>query len=340
MKKLFLMLVLLVLFSASVIADGGDMIFNEIGMDKPVEWDSWSKEERHDYLGSLGLSPGDDGKYQGDAGDLIGYFNLLGLEEPSNWGEMTFDEKKAYVSIEEIVVEEPLVEETAVEEPLVEEIVVAEPLVKETAAEEPLVEESSIDWFLYLLILIVCVVLTFFSLRFKKIVSKIMYYVLPLVLLVWSLFYPSEELFIIFGIVAEVLLVWLLFVKPLAVIFKSKFLFKVVNFRRQLGVTTFWFFFFHAVGLYMLYEMTFSFVINSLLWGFVAGVGLLVLFITSNNYSMNLLKKNWKHLHRLAYLVLFGVLLHSSLKTTMLKFYIVVSLFIVLKLVEWIKNKP
>ena len=313
------MLVLLVLFSASVIADGGDLIFNEIGMDKPAEWDSWSKEERHGYLGSLGLSPGAEGKYQGDAGDLTDYFNLLGLEEPSNWGEMTFDEKKAYVSIEEEVVEEPLV--------------------KETAAEEPLVEESSIDWFLYLLILIVCVVLTFLSLKFKNIVSKIVYYVLPLVLLVWSLFYSSGGFFRILGIVSEVLLVWLLFVKPLAVISKSKFLFNVVNFRRQLGVATFWFFFFHAVGLYMLYGMTFSSVINSLLWGFLAGVGLLVLFVTSNNYSMNLLKKNWKHLQRLAYLVLFGVLLHSSLKTTMLKFYIVVSLLIVLKLVEWVKKK-
>ena len=194
------------------------------------------------------------------------------------------------------------------------------------------------NWLLYLLVLVVCVVCTVIGLKFKKKAGYVIYYLLPMVLLVWS-FFSGSFFFVVVGIVSEVLLVWLLFVKPLAVIFKSKYLFKIVGFRRELGIAMFWFFFFHAVGLYKLYGMSFTSVISntSLLWGLIAGVVLIIVALTSNNYSVKLLKNNWKRVQYLSYFVLFGVLLHSSLKTTMVKFYLVFGLFVVLKVVEWRK---
>ena len=96
--KNYLILFFMILLLGNVFAAGADNIFNEIGMDKPSQWDSWSRIERFNYLENLGLSPGADGKYTGDAGDLTDYFNLLSLEEPSNWNSMSFEEKKVYVS--------------------------------------------------------------------------------------------------------------------------------------------------------------------------------------------------------------------------------------------------
>ncbi|MBD3247890.1 hypothetical protein GF382_01210 [Candidatus Falkowbacteria bacterium] len=77
---------------------GAREIFDEIGLEMPVDWGQMSRQERFDHLEELGLDPGEDGKYRGDAGDLDEFFRKLGKEQPENWGEMSFEEKKAFVS--------------------------------------------------------------------------------------------------------------------------------------------------------------------------------------------------------------------------------------------------
>jgi methionine sulfoxide reductase heme-binding subunit len=307
MKKLLFVLVFLLL--PLVMADGGDVIFEELGMDKPSEWSSWSRSERFDYLDALGLSPGADGKYQADAGDLTEYFSLLGLEEPVDWDTMTFDEKKVYVSGVEasVVVEESYDEERRVVDYI-----------------------AFFSVFVMLLLLIV-------GLFYRKLGKFVAYYLLPLVLLFGSVVLYSRGYFALLGNIAEYLLVFILFVKPLAVITKLKLLRRFVLYRRELGVAVFWFFLFH-IGSYFVLGMSLdSFLNGKMFFGLVAGLGLLVLALTSNNFSVKLLKRNWKKLQYFVYFVLFGVLLHSNLMRGegLFEFYLIFGLFVVLKGLEW-----
>jgi len=50
---------------------------------------------------------------------------------------------------------------------------------------------------------------------------------------------------------------------------------------------------------------------NGLFWGAVAGIGMILLGLTSNNISVRLLKKNWKRLQRIAIPVYFLISIHK-----------------------------
>lgn len=100
MNKKYLLYILIVLFLVPKIslAAGADKIFFEIGQDKPSQWNNWSREERHDYLKSLGIYPDETGHYSGNTGNLTTYFEMLGKQMPNNWDSMTFAEKKEFVN--------------------------------------------------------------------------------------------------------------------------------------------------------------------------------------------------------------------------------------------------
>jgi sulfoxide reductase heme-binding subunit YedZ len=177
------------------------------------------------------------------------------------------------------------------------------------------------------------------GIRFRKVVDPLVYYIFPMGLIVYSVFFPSSELFNILGGLSKKLLIFLLFIKPVAKILHSKLLMKVTGYRRQLGLITFWLFFVHTAGLIYLYNLwsVNDYLTAKHLIGVIAGIGLIILAITSNDYSIKLLKNNWKKLQYLVYPVLFGVLYHTSINEygNLNEFYIICGVFVALKLLEW-----
>jgi len=160
--------------------------------------------------------------------------------------------------------------------------------------------------------------------KIKKVLSIISYYLVPLSLIVGALvvsqkgFGAENDLYGLYGNLAMILLVIIVFLKPLSQIFTWKW-FKIgVAFRRQLGVAAFWCALFHGmlyVRLYDLFSLE-SFIGkgNTLyLLGVVGLIGMILLGITSNNFSVRLLKKRWKQLHYSVYGIFFVVLWHAGI---------------------------
>jgi len=335
--KLFLPIVIVLIcvmpfvFAASGDATGMDDVFEYLGHDKPAEWGSWSKQQKFSYMQNIGLYPANGRHYSGRVASYDPYFEKLGVVQPTNWDDMTFDEKKAYL---------------------------AKGGDTNNYESRPLiVKKQSMTFFsinyhlnrnsiiLYCIGLLFCIA-SFFRPRneFKQFVGKMAIYGLPLLLLLLSFLAVDKELFAVMGIVAELLLIFLLFVKPVAVVFKSRFFARVVSYRKELGIASFWFFFYHAAGLIYvkkLLENVTSFSEMYLVWGLIAGFGMVLLGITSNNFSLRFMKKHWKHLQYLAYPVLFASIAHSGLYQfgTYTKGIVIFGVFVVLKILEFSKVK-
>ncbi|MBN2306873.1 ferric reductase-like transmembrane domain-containing protein [Candidatus Peregrinibacteria bacterium] len=286
------------LFTSPVLAQGQkdgtgvDPILESVGVEKPAEWDSWSREQKFDFLQDMGIMP-IDGRYQGKA-------DISGFIAPNT---EVFNTERA--------------EETK--------------------------DNSIILYALAFLSLFIAFSGFFRNTNIiKKIGHIVSLYVLPVVLISIGIFFPAKEVFLETGFWAERMLIFLLMVKPVAVIFSSKTLMRVVTFRKELGMASFWLFLVHAAGFFVIYEMSFAglFSRTASLWGTVAGIIMIVLAITSNKKSMLWLGSNWKKVQYLAYLALFGTLLHTSIVgNNMLKFYIVFGLFTLLKIIEWSRRK-
>lgn len=111
--------------------------------------------------------------------------------------------------------------------------------------------------------------------------------------------------------------------------------------RRVLWITTFLIIFIHA-GLWIIQWLRIDFSLWSQLQVFstLAGyIGLLMLFagyITSNNYSIRLLKKNWKLIQYSAYLALFFALLHLAYIDfwSYIHYYSICVVYVLVKLIE------
>lgn len=156
----------------------------------------------------------------------------------------------------------------------------------------------------------------------KKIIFKTLqttsFYLLPLGLLAASLlFKPNAEFYAELGGYAWYLVMLILFLTPFAQITNLKLLKTLKAWSRELGVASFWLFLFHAAGLIYHYQLTeLSYFTNPkdmLFWGATAGIGMLILGLTSNNFSVRLLKKNWKRIQRISILVLFLAAVHINL---------------------------
>lgn len=143
------------------------------------------------------------------------------------------------------------------------------------------------------------------------------YYVLPLVLLVIVTSDWKYQQLVSLGEPAELLLYATMFLKPVALLVRWSFLFKLLPFRRHLGVATFWFAFFHGVGLLVnMSSSVFPFVFDvegNIFYGILALIGMTVMAVTSNDRSVRYLRKQWKRIHFLAYPTLFLVLVHIAI---------------------------
>lgn len=88
----------------------------------------------------------------------------------------------------------------------------------------------------------------------------------------------------------------------------------ITLFRRQLGKLVFLFAFSHYILVRFLPSMTVLPLTPFELMGSLALVMLFFLFLTSNNLSMRYLGRGWKRLHRIIYVILWLVVLHTGLQ--------------------------
>lgn len=152
----------------------------------------------------------------------------------------------------------------------------------------------------------------------QRVLGYLSFYVLPLVLV--GLSYGNgfdEHFFKELGEPALNLLLFILFLPPFSQITNWTFLRILMGWRREFGVAAFWFFLFHGAG--MIYSEnltdinTFLDPNGYLFWGGIAGIGMLILGLTSNDLSVKLLKRNWKRLQLIAIPTLFFAHAHVSI---------------------------
>lgn len=97
---------------------------------------------------------------------------------------------------------------------------------------------------------------------------------------------------------------------------KHKLLSLLKIYRRYLGICMFLFILMHSTFLFIL--PFFEGIVTSLplyeWFGLSAGILLFFLFLTSNDYSVKLLRQNWYLLHRSVYIIMFLILAHVTLQ--------------------------
>lgn len=178
----------------------------------------------------------------------------------------------------------------------------------------------------------------------RKLIQYLCYYLLPIGML-FSIFITmitngdGYALVVSYGNFALNLLVLILFVKPLSVIFPKITIFKkIVSYRRELGLLTFWSALFHGVSL--MYYLGFLSIDEALkyaslgsfaFWGFLGLIGMIVLGATSNKLSVMKLKRNWKKVHYIAYPTFFFVLIHGYMSSQDIKYIILGVTYTLLK---------
>lgn len=109
--------------------------------------------------------------------------------------------------------------------------------------------------------------------------------------------------------------------------------------RRTLGLTTFFWSVLHILS-YFVFELALDYSLflseifqrTYLTLGFIAWVGLFILAITSNKFSIKKLKKHWKQLHNLVYpiAILIGIHYYLSLKAKNITPFLYLAIFLVL----------
>lgn len=77
-------------------SSGADGIFDDAGIEKPVDWATWSGQKKFDFLIDLDIYPLRGQKYEGEF-DIDRYFDALGVGIPNDWYEMTSSERVQFV---------------------------------------------------------------------------------------------------------------------------------------------------------------------------------------------------------------------------------------------------
>lgn len=114
----------------------------------------------------------------------------------------------------------------------------------------------------------------------------------------------------------------------------------ITLFRRQLGITFFLLAFFHyhfvrGLGLYQAKMGFFENLLPFMVFGLLAFLIFLLMFLTSNNLSVRRLGKWWKYLHRLIYIALWLLVLHTALNKVG-TWTVFIGLFALLEMISWI----
>lgn len=176
----------------------------------------------------------------------------------------------------------------------------------------------------------------------QKYINVIAYYVVPLILsiLFYLIFSDKGLLYEVsktMGTIGILLLLIILFIKPLSRVFpKLKIFLTMLRFRRQLGIVNFYILLFHGVGL-MAALGVFSnnnFIPQPfLLWGLIGLLIMFILYLTSNNFSVRLFKRNWKRLQMIVYIAALAAIIHVVLIGEIV-FAILFGIYIIFKVLE------
>lgn len=78
---------------------------------------------------------------------------------------------------------------------------------------------------------------------------------------------------------------------------------------------------------------------SSLFFGSLALLVMITLLITSNDYSIRLLKRNWKNLHQLVHLLFILVLIHRGLREGQFAIFQAIILIIILYVLRYLSYK-
>lgn len=379
MRTLITLLLVIILLSSNLAnageATGVDSILESVGLDKPTDWGIWEKPQKHKYLQDRGIYPASGEKYEGNANISRFFTDYLKVERPSNWESLTFKQKKEFVETsinpDTIPNSNPPINKPTTNPTLYDDNYDDDHDEEEKEEHEDEYDdddnikitntnqESTTNttnsnslitrYPIFILIPIILAVLIIISSLFnhgskiKKSGMILTYYILPVILIILAIMFPERQLFRDLGDIAEYFLILILFIKPIAVLFSSKTLMKIVSYRRTLGIACFWYFVVHMIGLIILLNLKFLdiFTVSRVFFCVLAAIGLFLLAITSNNISMRILKRNWKRVQYLAYPALFATLAHTSIATTgkLTKLYIIGGFFIIIKTLEWSKFK-
>jgi sulfoxide reductase heme-binding subunit YedZ len=179
--------------------------------------------------------------------------------------------------------------------------------------------------------------------QIKKIAQIGSYYIYPALLAVASFTFPSLDLFGKFGTLAFYLLAGNLFLRPFMVLVRLWPIQTLFTLRREIGIASFWSYVFHSLGMIYTFALKPAELLSDptsfIFFGALAGIGMYALGLTSNDLAVRLLKRNWKRLHRIAYLVFFLSLYHSSLaEGEPAKLYLFGGAFIIAKVLEFRKT--
>jgi sulfoxide reductase heme-binding subunit YedZ len=181
-------------------------------------------------------------------------------------------------------------------------------------------------------------------------IQLLAYYILPLAslaaMVITAGFFQSQEVSKDLGSLAMNLFLVILFVSPLRQIFPQMKIFTTINgLRRELGVLCMWLSLWHGLG-YPLSEgphgiahwwhhMQWD---HFYFWGTLGLIGMLVLEITSNNYSCRLFKRSWKKIHYIVYPTFLFALLHLIILGE-LGYILIGIIYVSLRWLVWKKKK-
>jgi sulfoxide reductase heme-binding subunit YedZ len=189
----------------------------------------------------------------------------------------------------------------------------------------------------------------FISCKFKeyrKILSKVFLFVIPSILISIFIFNIYNTNYFKFskemGEFGYNLIIFILFLSPVTKIFSNfKILKDISGFCKELGMLSFWILTIHVIGMMLDLNLfnNFSslFLENYLIFGFLAYILIFILGITSNKFSMRMLRKKWFLLHKLLYIVLVLAVVHVVLIKGETERYLVLVGFFILKLFVYFK---
>lgn len=153
--------------------------------------------------------------------------------------------------------------------------------------------------------------------KFRKIIHYLFYGLIPLILLFNLIFIKNVEILPQLGEWAWQLLILVLFIKPIIKILGRKELMWLLTYRRELGILCAYLAFSHLAGNIItlkIYKVGNYLPFNNFLFpAVIASIIFIVLYLSSNNISMRFLKRNWKRLQSLSYLLLPLISLHQIL---------------------------
>ncbi|MEM5828566.1 MAG: ferric reductase-like transmembrane domain-containing protein [Candidatus Aenigmatarchaeota archaeon] len=121
----------------------------------------------------------------------------------------------------------------------------------------------------------------------------------------------------VFGFLALIYILFILSIPLLIKLKKNELTILLLSNRRLFGIYTFVFASIHVfLVLNYVFEWSLESIFNHpkylyLLFGALAFLILIAMVVTSNDFAIRVLKKNWKRLHSLIYLALILIILHS-----------------------------